>query len=87
MDLVEPLALREPGVQQGKRYTITNGRVPVANLVPHAGDIKGAVLLDPGTPPSKKLRALANRRLTRMRRQQDRPGIDLERFIDAAREG
>ena len=75
------------GVQQGKRYTITNGRVPVADLVPHAGDIKGAVLLDQGASPSKRLRELAKRRLARMRRQRGRPGINLERFIDEAREG
>jgi antitoxin (DNA-binding transcriptional repressor) of toxin-antitoxin stability system len=75
------------GVQQGKRYTITNGRVPVADLVPHAADTKGAVLLDQGAPPSKKLRELANRRLTKMRRQRGHPGFNLERFIDKAREG
>ena len=75
------------GVQQGKRYTITNGRVPIADLVPHAGNIKGAVLLHKGAAPSKKLRDLANRRLTRMRRQRGRPRINLERFIEEAREG
>ncbi len=75
------------GVQQGKRYTITNGRVPVADLVPHAADIKGAVLLDQGALPSKRLRELAKRRLTRMRRRRGLPGINLERFIDEAREG
>lgn len=75
------------GVQKGKRYTITNGRIPVADLVPHAGDVKGAVLLDRGARPSKKLRELANRRLTKMRRQRGRRGNKLEHFIDKAREG
>jgi len=75
------------GVQQDKRYTITNGRVPVADLVPHIAEVKGAVLIDPGAPPSKKLRALAKRRLARMRSQRRRSGVNLERFIDEAREG
>lgn len=75
------------GVQQGKRYMITNGRVPVADLVPHVAEVKGAVLIDPGAPPSKKLRALAKRRLARMRNQRRRSGVNLERFIDEAREG
>lgn len=73
------------GVRQGKRYTITSGRVPVADLVPHAGEIMGAILLDPGALPSKKLRELANRRVARMRRQRGRSRIDMERFIDEAR--
>lgn len=75
------------GVRQGRRYTITNGRVPVADLVPHVVEVKGTVLIDPGAPPSKKLRALAKRRLARMRRQRRRSRINLERFIDEAREG
>ncbi len=75
------------GVQQGKRYTITNGRVPVADLVPHVIEVKGAVLIDLGAPPSKKLRTLAKRRLAKMRRQRSRPSVNLECFIDEAREG
>lgn len=75
------------GVQEGKRYTITNGRVPVADLVPHADTVDGVVLLYHGSAPSTKLRKLANQRLTRMRRQQRRLDFDLERFIDETREG
>ena len=75
------------GVQQGKRYTITNGRVPVADLVPHVVEIKGTVLIDAGAPPSRKLRVLAKRRLARMRSQRRRSRVNLERFIDEAREG
>lgn len=74
-------------VQQGKRYTITNGRVPVADLVPHTKNIKGPVVLDYGVAPSKKLREQANRRLTKMRRQHGGANNELERFIDKAREG
>lgn len=74
------------GVQQGKRYTITKGRVPVADLVPHVAGVKGAALIEPGAPPSKKLLALAKRRLAKMRSQRRRSGVNLESFIEEARE-